>query len=284
MLISVIIPIYNTRATLQRCVESVLRQSIDNMEILLIDDASPDGAGILADQLEHSHSIIRTLHISHAGLSAARNAGVKAAKGQYVTFVDSDDEILPNTWRVFCHELQDGQIDIMEYGLRKDNAKPLLLSDKTYSNSTDYWLDTKGFQHCYACNKFFRHELLLQYPFIEGLHFEDVELWSRLLATSLKIKTVEVVGYLYHDNPDGITHQANHEDLFNLFQWNCRSYEIVPTPAHFEQLLNIGLDVYRSSGIYIKLPEQRYCRTLKQCLVKLLGFNTFANIHKAIIK
>ena len=94
--ISVTIPIYNTEATLPRCIDSVLKQTFQDFEIVLVDDGSPDGAGKIADSYAEAHSNILVVHKNNAGLAEARKSGVKAASGEYVVPLDSDDELPEN--------------------------------------------------------------------------------------------------------------------------------------------------------------------------------------------
>lgn len=95
-LISIIIPIYNTEKYLEKCVESVRGQSYQNLEIILVDDGSTDNSGKLADDFAAKDKRIKVIHQKNAGQSAARNAGIRQAKGDFVSFVDSDDEIAPD--------------------------------------------------------------------------------------------------------------------------------------------------------------------------------------------
>lgn len=90
-LISIIVPVYKVEKYLERCVQSLQRQTYKNLEIILVDDGSPDNSGILCDQLAAKDQRIRVLHKSNGGLSDARNAGMDLAAGQYIAFIDSDD-------------------------------------------------------------------------------------------------------------------------------------------------------------------------------------------------
>lgn len=90
-MISVIVPVYKSRNTLERCVGSLLAQTEKDLEIILVDDGSPDGSGKLCDELEKEDERIRVLHKENGGVSSARNAGLQAAKGEYILFADSDD-------------------------------------------------------------------------------------------------------------------------------------------------------------------------------------------------
>ena len=95
-LVSVIIPVYNVEKFLDRCVRSVLAQTYNNLEIILVDDGSPDRSGEMCDSLAKEDSRIVVFHKQNGGVSDARNYGTTHAKGEYITFVDSDDYVAPN--------------------------------------------------------------------------------------------------------------------------------------------------------------------------------------------
>ena len=99
-LISVIVPVYKVEAFLPKCVNSILNQTYKNLEILLVDDGSPDGSGALCDAYARQDSRVRVIHKKNGGLSDARNAGIEAAAGDYLAFVDSDDWLEPDTYEV----------------------------------------------------------------------------------------------------------------------------------------------------------------------------------------
>lgn len=92
-LVSIIVPIYKVEPYLKRCVESLRKQSYENIEIILVDDGSPDGCPVICDEYAKQDSRIRVIHQENGGLSAARNAGIEAARGEYLSFVDSDDYV-----------------------------------------------------------------------------------------------------------------------------------------------------------------------------------------------
>ena len=95
-LVSIIIPVYNTEKTLYRCIDSALAQTYPNCEIVIVDDGSPDNAGVIADNYAQQHKNVRVVHKQNAGLAEARRSGVNEAKGEYVIHLDSDDELLPD--------------------------------------------------------------------------------------------------------------------------------------------------------------------------------------------
>ena len=96
VMLSVVVPVYNVEETLDRCVDSILKQGVDNMEIILVDDGSLDGSPALCDAWSKRNERIKVIHKSNGGLSDARNAGIEQARGEYVTFVDSDDTLPVN--------------------------------------------------------------------------------------------------------------------------------------------------------------------------------------------
>ena len=97
--ISVVVPVYKVEPYLDRCVESILAQTVTDLEIILVDDGSPDSCPAMCDAWAAREPRIRVIHKPNGGLSSARNAGVDAARGAYIGFVDSDDYILPDMYR-----------------------------------------------------------------------------------------------------------------------------------------------------------------------------------------
>lgn len=109
MLFSIIVPVYNVKPYLSRCVESLRRQTFDSYEIILVDDGSTDGSGIVCDKYSEEDPKIKVIHKPNGGLSDARNAGIKTAQGDYIMFVDSDDWIKDNTLERFEHFIRRSQ-------------------------------------------------------------------------------------------------------------------------------------------------------------------------------
>ena len=91
--ISVIVPVYNTEKYLRRCIDSILNQTYEALEVILVDDGSTDGSGAVCDEYAEKDARVRAIHQKNGGISAARNAGIDAASGQYIAFIDSDDYV-----------------------------------------------------------------------------------------------------------------------------------------------------------------------------------------------
>ena len=106
--ISVIIPVYKAEEYLERCVDSVLAQTYSNLEIILVDDGSPDNSGQICDRYAEKDSRVKVIHKKNGGVSSARNAGLDVATGEFVAFVDSDDFIAPDMYEKLMVSLSSG--------------------------------------------------------------------------------------------------------------------------------------------------------------------------------
>lgn len=218
-LVSVIIPVYNVAKLLERCVDSVLAQTYANLEVILIDDGSTDMSGAFCDVYAKRDSRIRVIHQQNAGLSAARNAGLKIAKGQYVTFVDSDDAVRP---RLIEHLLglcidYHVKMSICSFTevLRGQNP-PASITDAASSDEATIvdtldcltrMLSEQGFSMS-AWGKLYSRDLFKGVTFPIGRLYEDVGTTYRLVLKCPNIAISALPAYLYYINPDSITQQA----------------------------------------------------------------------------
>ena len=118
-LVSIIVPVYNTGEYLIPCLQSLCDQSYKNLEIILVDDGSTDGSGAVCDEFAHRDNRIKVIHQENAGVSSARNAGLDAASGAYLTFVDADDGLVPAAVETALHYLREYNADMVTYGWQK---------------------------------------------------------------------------------------------------------------------------------------------------------------------
>lgn len=187
-LISVIVPVYNVAAWLPRCVDSVLTQTYQNLEILLIDDGSTDASGEICDAYAEKDPRIRVIHKKNGGLSSARNAGLDVSNGQYLGFVDSDDWIEPEMYAEMLALMVRNEAQLVcagRYDVDGDTGKKTIgLCPKRQECITGEELAGRIFlwDHCdsSACDKLYRRELFdgIRYP--EGKTCEDVPVTYRL--------------------------------------------------------------------------------------------------------
>ena len=128
-LISVIVPIYNVEQYLENCINSILNQTYRNLEVILVDDGSPDNCGGICDLYSDKDPRIKVIHKQNGGLSDARNKGLDAATGEYLAFVDSDDTILPEMIDKLYQRIVIDQSDLAFCGYQQVNQKGDVLSE-----------------------------------------------------------------------------------------------------------------------------------------------------------
>lgn len=241
--LSIIIPVYRVEQTLDRCVRSVLCCERRDIEVLLVDDGSPDSCGTLCDQWAKRDGRVRVLHKRNGGLSDARNAGIEASHGDLLMFVDSDDELAPGTIEAAMKTMEEDEAcDIAEFGVlrvsrssddKEERAcskpvdgscsnKPLFLegelvfdpktvSETHYADMRLYWLRTRAYTHSYAWNKIYRRWLFQDVRYPVGRVFEDMFTLPQLLLRAKRLRIMPHGCYIYHINSSGITACADHD-------------------------------------------------------------------------
>lgn len=258
MKLSVIIPVYRVESTLDRCVESVVGQTLSDMEIILVDDGSPDRCPAMCDEWAAKDSRIRVDHKQNGGLSDARNAGIDVATGEFITFVDSDDFLAPDTYaNVMPTALEN---DITEFPLFRHYGAPwqalLNFGHVSYSSGRDYWLRGRGYEHSYAWNKIYRRELFDGVRFPVGKVFEDVATLPLLLQRAQRIATQDNGLYYYCMNEQGITATAKGEQLKMLLDAHLEVMGQWIDDRYYMHVLNIQSDVCELTGLPPTLPRR----------------------------
>lgn len=173
-LISVIVPVYNAKDYLEKCVDSLLKQTYSNIEIILVDDGSKDGSSELCEKLKKKDNRILVIHQKNQGVSAARNVGIKASRGDYVGFVDSDDYIEKDMLSTLYNNAISSCADISICGYRAINEKEIKDSEKkdeynkniVVSEDIDlfYKMIVKEFKG-FMCNKLFSRNIIDEMKF-----------------------------------------------------------------------------------------------------------------------
>ena len=266
MKLSIIIPVYRVEDTLDKCVESVLKQDYDDMDIILVDDGSPDDCPQKCDDWAKKDTRIRVIHKANGGLSDARNTALDIVHGDYITFVDSDDFISLSTYGPLMDTLSKRQdIDILEYPVfinyRSPKQRKLDFTEETvYDNISDYWYKGQAYLHSYACNKIYRASLFEEIRYPKGIVFEDIHTLPLLLKKAKTIMTTGKGLYYYSQNPSGITATADGNALRMLLQPHV---EIIKDSnfldrnfqTYYLHVLNIQMDVFEQAGDDPILPQ-----------------------------
>lgn len=289
MKLSIVIPIYNVEDTLRRCLESVLAQVDETMEMVIVDDGSTDSSAVIAEEMTAGRTECRLIRQTNKGLSAARNAGIEVATGEYITFVDSDDFVAEGTYSALLAVL-DGHptYDILEYPVMEHYGHPtkqhlLTFPDAVVGSIRDYWL-CGAHLHTYACNKLYRRELFAGIRFPEGKAFEDAYTYPLLLQRARLVATTSMGLYYYCQNDRGITARAGGKELNDLLEAHLKHLKLWGelTPEYYQALLNIQMDVYEATHADTVLPVLPYKGTLKLFVLHLIGIKRLCQLNQFI--
>ena len=221
-LVSVIIPIYKVEKYLAECIDSVINQTYHNIEIILVDDGSPDGCGAMCDAYAAQDERVRVIHRPNGGLSAARNSGVDIATGEFITFLDGDDWMYRGTIEGYMQCFaKHPELDLVESRIYfTDSGEPCNVGESIGDPQAEdrvltgaelmeqFCMDLYPASNPSAWNKCYRTQLLQGHRFSEGRVYEDLEFQLRLYPQVKAYLLWSQVNYYYRVNRTGaITQQ-----------------------------------------------------------------------------
>lgn len=257
-LVSLIVPIYKVEKYLERCIESIVTQSYENIEIILVDDGSPDRCPVICDEWAGKDSRIQVIHKKNGGLSDARNAGLKAASGNYVAFVDSDDYIHPQFVEILYYIMKqhNGDVAACEYKQVSEDSSPELVSDiccediqiKEISEVTPAAVGVQ------AWNKLYKKSLFDKIQFPVGKIHEDVGIWWEMAYYAERIVAIPEKLYFYCENPASIMRKSytmKHMDLVDVLYMQYTRFKMLSEEDYAGKVLIECLNAY--PGLYVRL-------------------------------
>ncbi len=244
--ISVIVPIYKVENYLKKCINSIINQSYRNLEIILVDDGSPDNCGKICDEYAKQDKRIVVIHKENGGLSDARNKGLEIASGDYISFVDSDDWLVNNAYELTMDIMKKNDANIVSFNYTKvyENENQIaynVKSTRTYTNENAYKLHIQGqLFPALVWNKLYKKEI------IDGLLFEvnkiseDEFFTYKVMSRAINPTYLNVPLYYYLQREDSIINtisikkldaidgmyerlkftKENYPDLYNLNKYN----------------------------------------------------------------
>lgn len=246
-LLSVIVPIYKAEAYLDRCINSIIHQTLSDLELILIDDGSPDNCGEICDNYSQNDNRIKVIHKSNGGISAARNAGLEIATGRYITFVDSDDYLgdlstyKENIDILLCNS----DIEVLQYPtyLIKENRCSLLYGlnndcDLKEDDVFKEWYRGVDIINYCVWNKIYKKETIAQLRFPETEIFEDIHFNKNLMGGVKKVHISTKGAYHYNFNTSSITQTFNSAKMIMA-------------------ALIVRMDIYEQSFNYPDLSQHR---------------------------
>ena len=284
-LISIIIPVYKVEKYLERCIKSVLDQTYKNLQIILVDDGSPDNCGNICDNYAKIDNRIEVIHKENGGLYDARNVGLKKARGKYIGFVDSDDyvsnEMFENMYNTLVNNNAD--ISICNFYTVIDNKNIIKNADngiEIYNKLEilkEILLDKKI--QSYAWNKLYKRELFedIEYPI--GKKYEDIGTTFYILEKCNKIVVSGSPEYYYLTRGDSIVNNNTEGTVIDYISLISDRYDYID--KKYKELKKYN-DYYITKTLITAFTDAHYLKNNSEDFIKIL--NDFFNKVKEILK
>lgn len=303
-LISVIVPVYNVEEYLPKCIISILRQTYKNLEIILIDDGSVDNSGTICDAYAERDQRILVKHLKNRGVSVALNEALKLAKGEYITFVDSDDWLERDSYAYAVEKMEtDSDIDAVVYNYftvwtKNMRARyieaPFCLNKK---EAIEVLVENSWMKN-YRWNKVYKRKVFFDVCYPEGAIFEDIPVTYRLFLKCEKIYVSEKIKYYYRMRKGSYVHTTTYYDYLDYCLGHQKRYGdlIEIYPELNELLLTKYLEVFdemlKRKEQAINTDDERFetiinfFQSKKKIIeeLELLQKNTFKNIDLMLQK
>lgn len=284
-LISIIVPVYNVADFLAECIDSIMRQSYQNLEIIIVDDGSTDNSGKICDEYALQDNRINVIHRKNGGLSAARNTGLDSATGEYVSFIDSDDIVHHQYIETLYTNIHNSKSDISSVELQHFKT-----SDNSYNKIIDGQISLFNGEECTrkilyqntldnsACAKLFKRELFINIRFPLDTYYEDLAIIPIIYLNATQAVHQSVSLYFYRQRENSIignftmkrTDVLNVTD--NIVQLMAQSYpQLLPAAQSrkFSANMNI-LHLMVVNGIKDKATTDRCWNNIKLLRIKSL--------------
>lgn len=232
-LISIIIPVYKVEKYLEKCIQSVINQTYENLQIILVDDGSPDNCGKICDEYAKKDHRIEVIHKSNGGLSDARNKGLEIAKGEYIGFVDSDDYIEADMYEVLYNLLKQYNADVSICNFYTVSQGKI--SIKNADNGINEYnrieilkeiLLDKNIQS-YAWNKLYKKELFDEIKYPIGKKYEDIGTTFYLLEKCNKVVVTGKSEYYYINRQDSIVNNVTETTITDYIELIMQRYDYI---------------------------------------------------------
>lgn len=284
--VSIIVPVYNVESYLSMCLDSIINQTFEDIEIICINDGSTDRSALILEQYRKFDSRIKIINKENGGLSSARNAGMNVSTGKYILFVDSDDWISTNAVEHLYNNAQKNNSDMVVFDFVCNDIKTgqnILLTIDKYQNKyidSPFNIDTTEISAyksipVSAWSKLYKIDLIKgKVAFYEDMIFEDVPFWAYVYSHAERITYLPEPLYYYRVNRSGSIMSDNGRRYFDVIKAYDRVEEILKNSGRWEkyksvvQLLMVMDFLKKYSSIAPELKEEFYY-TLKELNKKI---------------
>lgn len=277
-LISIIVPVYNSEKTLGKCVDSILKQTFDDWELILIDDGSDDCSGMICDEYALIYGKIRTFHKNNGGVSSARNIGLENAKGKWITFCDADDFVYPSWLDNFVGRLKDNSDLICQSFFSSISLVSHSLGEAM--NGFDFHGDKriglcKLYEHKilgYLWVKLFKREIILKYQ----LRFnENFNFWEDQVFCIEYFRYIETMSYTnkigyYYCVPDWNNKYSVKKNLIFVYQSMYKNFSYI-FEGRTNRLIMDSIDGYVDQVLALYKNKDIECKKELRILLNVLG-------------
>lgn len=247
-LITFILPVYNAESTLKRCLDSILKQSYCNYEVIIVDDGSIDNSGKICDSYSFKDKRFRVVHTENAGVASARQLGVSLATGEYIIHIDADDWIESNMLRDMLDEMSDADILVSDY-YSNTKLTQTYIRQKDCTTSEELLVAiVKGEVFGSLWHKLLRSDLYQRIEFDEGLSFCEDQLLLFKILTTYKCKVINLhKAYYHYKSIDGsLTHRSDRAHFDNKIKYEDYALQVL-SPSRYRYIRDIFvLDRLRS--------------------------------------
>ena len=306
MKLSVIIPLYNSSRWMRRCLDSLLEQDIPktDYELICINDGSEDDSEAIAREYAKEHNCVKVLSQANGGVSAARNAGIRAAKGEYLCFVDPDDYVKPNSLKIVLQRMDNGKLDMLRFGYEmvdenyqpcmpyKHYDKPDLTQGLT--SGRDYLCSRLGYS-CFIWTYIYRTAIIKDNDLYcsEGVYFDDTDWLPKVLMVAKRFDCIDMVRHYYLIRANSLVNQTNderkkrqrlngslqimkilYEDRFKCADEGVRQWYMQMINTHaLSALTSVAVDFFEERSLWIKRMEEYDAFRVEKPLSKQMECN-----------
>lgn len=293
-LVSIIVPVYGTEAYLPTCIDSILKQSYPHIQIILVDDQSPDGCPEICDRYAEMDSRITVIHQKNKGVSGARNTGIEHATGDFLMFVDSDDELYPDVVGLLVQDILVYGADIVWAPHKMVGKSATDYEDNVYTqyrNTESLLLSLDGVHNINSVwGKLFKTE------FIAGLYFEEGKninedgffMFQCYLRNPFFLRH-NILVYRYNTRPDSCSRQTFTDKYLSMLYFCDRKKELIAAnyPQYMEQAHNMEVRTHlQFLDVLCRTTERRYKELQKQSIQtvqKLYQYHKPVNDHHRML-